>query len=60
MEGPNIFIHISLFLYSIFLSYLNSNLKIEVKFPDLNINILLFILLFYFIYVVTKCTQNKI
>jgi hypothetical protein len=54
MEGPNIFIHISLFLYSIFLSSLNSNLKIEVKFPDLNINILLFILLFYFIYFVTK------
>jgi hypothetical protein len=52
MEGPNIFIHISLFLYSIFLSYLNSNLKIEVKFPDLNINILLFyiIILFYLYY----------
>jgi hypothetical protein len=34
IEDPNIFIHISLFLYIIFLSYLNPNLKIKVKFPN--------------------------
>jgi hypothetical protein len=43
MEGSNIFIHISLFLYRIFLSSLTPNLKTKVKFPNLNINVFLFI-----------------
>jgi hypothetical protein len=55
MECPNIFIHISLFLYRIFLSSLNPNLKIKVKFPNFNINVF-----FLYKFIVTKCTQNKI
>jgi hypothetical protein len=42
MECPIIFIHISLFLYRIFLSSLNPNLKIKVKFPNFNINVFFF------------------
>jgi hypothetical protein len=56
MEGPIIFIHISLFFIAFSLSSLNSNLQIRVKIPNLNINIFRL----YYFYIVKKCTQNKV